>query len=91
MSIHSTRSVRIVSLIAAIVVCALSGTARAETTATRVDSGDYEYRFGDEDLLGGTLSNVGDMYRSRTGFHRVLLVRPRTAFVGHLFKSVENL
>jgi len=90
MSIH-THLARRLSVTCALVVSALCGTARAETTATRVDSGDYEYRFGDEDLLGDTLSNVGDIYKGRAKFHRVILLRPRTAFVTHLFKSVENL
>jgi hypothetical protein len=91
MSIHSTRFARNISMLTLLVTGTLSGNARAEPAATRVDSGDYEYRFGDEDLLGGTLSNVGDMYKGRAKFHRVLLLRPRTAFVSHLFRSVENL
>ncbi len=91
MSIQSTRFVRNMSMVALLVTGTLSGNARAEPAATRVDSGDYEYRFRDEDLLGSTLANVGDMYKGRARFQRVLLLRPRTAFVSHLFKSVEDL
>lgn len=57
----------------------------------RSTPGDYEYRFIDDDLLGNSLANSGDIYKGRAGFHRVLLLRPRTAFVVQLFKSVENL
>jgi hypothetical protein len=63
-----------------------NGTVQSTTTGS-----DYEYRFKDEDLLGNTLANTGDIFRGRAGFHRVLLLRPRTAFIPQLFKSVENL
>ncbi|HEY5956297.1 MAG TPA: hypothetical protein VIV60_07085 [Polyangiaceae bacterium] len=66
--------------------------AGAEPTTTSVaDNGDYSYRFSDEDLLGDTLSEVGDMYRSRPKFARVLLLRPRTSLVVELVESAEQL
>jgi hypothetical protein len=62
------------------------------TTMTSVeDNGDYSYRFTDEDLLGSTLNNVGDMYKSRARFRRVLLLRPRTSLVSEILKSAEQL
>lgn len=71
----------------------VAGTARAEsTTATATsETGDYSYRFADEDLLGGTLANQGDMFRGRPRFARVLLLRPRVTLVAELLKSAEAL
>lgn len=68
-------------------------TVGAETTAPAITkgSGDYSYRFSDEDLLGGTLNHVGDMYRHRPKIARVLLLRPRTSLVQEIFKSAEDL
>ena len=71
----------------------LTQTALAEsTTQTSVaDNGDYSYKFSDEDLLGDTLSEVGDMYRGRPPFKRILLLRPRTSLVSEILKSAEAL
>ncbi|MGE5786794.1 MAG: hypothetical protein ACM3ZE_19530 [Myxococcales bacterium] len=68
-------------------------TAVAEpTTRTEAgDSGDYSYRFSDDDLLGDTIRDVGDMYRGRPKFARVILLRPRTSLVQELLKSAEDL
>lgn len=54
-------------------------------------SNDYEYKFDDEDLLGNSLANSGDMFRGRARFQRVLLLRPRTDLRPQMYKSVENL
>jgi hypothetical protein len=63
----------------------------ATTLPSPSDHGDYAYRFSDEDLLGSTLSEVGDMYRARPKYARVLLLRPRTSLVVELVKSAEQL
>ena len=52
---------------------------------------DYGYKFDDEDLLGSTLANNGDIYAGRKRFQRVLLLRPRTDLRPEIYKSVENL
>ncbi len=65
--------------------------ADATTPVTVADNGDYSYRFSDEDLLGSTLTQVGDMYRNRAKFRRVLLLRPRISLVGEILKSAEDL
>lgn len=82
-------------LVAIVVVLGLcvAQTASAEDTAQTdvAENGDYSYRFSDEDLLGDTLTEVGDMYRGRSKFARVLLLRPRTSLVQELFKSAEEL
>lgn len=80
------------ALVSTLVASSWCGVGHAETAeSTRSASGEYEYRFVDDDLLGNTLTNGGDVYKVRAGFRRVLLLRPRTAFVVQLFKSVENL
>jgi len=89
---HLRSTARKLGFISILVVGSWNGLGRAETTSsTRSESGDYEYRFDDEGLLGNTLANSGDIFKGRARFQRVLLLRPRTAFVQHLFKSVEDL
>jgi len=61
---------------------------RAETAST---GNDYECKFDDDDLLGSSLVNSGDIFRGRAGFQRVLLLRPRTDLRPQMYKSVENL
>jgi hypothetical protein len=68
-----------------------SACAESTTKTSVAGNGDYSYRFTDEDLLGDTLQNVGDMYRGRPKFARVLLLRPRTSLVDELLKSAEAL
>lgn len=55
------------------------------------ENGDYSFRFSDEELLGGTLNNVGDLYRGRPKAARVMLLRPRVSLIQEIVKSVENL
>lgn len=82
-------------LVAAIVLVgsSVAQTAFAESTsrpgAARDDG--YSYQFTDDDLLGDTIRDVGDMYRGRPKFARVLLLRPRTSLVQELLKSAEAL
>lgn len=67
-------------------------TALAEPRARRDAAPEsYSYQFTDDDLLGNTISDVGDMYRGRPKFARVLLLRPRTSLVQELIKSTESL
>jgi hypothetical protein len=68
-----------------------SAWAESATHTNVSENGDYSYRFTDEELLGDTLQNVGDMYRGRPKFARVLLLRPRTSLVNELLKSAEEL
>jgi hypothetical protein len=86
-------TVKLISASTAGLVLFLTQTAFAEsTTQTAVaENGDYSYRFSDEDLLGDTLSQVGDMYRGRPKFARVLLLRPRTNLVSEILRSAEDL
>ncbi len=76
-----------------ILVLLVTNSAWAESTteSSAGENGDYSYRFTDEELLGDTLENVGDMYRGRPKFARVLLLRPRTSLVSELLKSAEEL
>jgi hypothetical protein len=68
-------------------------TAFAEPTVQTQTSenGDYSFRFSDEELLGGTMNNVGDLYRGRPPVPRVMLLRPRISLVQEIVKSAENL
>jgi hypothetical protein len=61
------------------------------TIEMTTEGGDYGYKFKDESLLGSMLASGGDIYRSRKGFQRVLLVRPRTNLIAELIKSAEQL
>lgn len=61
----------------------------SRTGAARDDG--YSYQFTDDDLLGDTIRDVGDTYRGRPKFARVLLLRPRTSLVQELLKSAEAL
>jgi hypothetical protein len=81
------------SLCLVIVVSGLfvTSSAWAEPTTSVAANGDYSYRFSDEDLLGETLTNVGDMFRARHRHPRTLLLRPRTSLVGEILKSAEGL
>jgi hypothetical protein len=86
----SSKSIRISIAVLGLFV---TQTAFAEAThqTTVADNGDYSYRFADEDLLGDTLGQVGDMYRGRPKFARVLLLRPRTNLVSEILQSAEDL
>lgn len=65
--------------------------AEAKTASAVAPNGDYSYSFSDDDLLADTIRDVGDMYRGRPKFARVLLLRPRTSLVQELLKSAEDL
>jgi hypothetical protein len=71
----------------------IAQTAFAEPRSQRNTARDdgYSYQFTDDNLLGDTIRDVGDMYRGRPKFMRVLLLRPRTSLVQELLKSAEAL
>jgi hypothetical protein len=73
------RQLRITVVIFGLFV-AQTAMAEASATTTATDDGDYAYQFTDEALLGDTLGNVGDMYRGRPRFNRVLLIRPASVW-----------
>ena len=56
---------------------------------TKVDS--YGYKFDDEYLLGDTFGSPAAIIKGGPRPHRVMLIRPRTEFVGALLKTVEAL
>jgi hypothetical protein len=88
-----SNSTRFVAICASLFGLFVTQTVLAEsmTKTSTSEGGDYSYRFSDEDLLGGTLNNVGDMYRSRPKVARVMLLRPRTSLVQEILNSVEDL
>lgn len=88
-----SKSIRLVFLATTIFGLFITQTALADsTTETNTEgNGDYSYRFKDEAMLGETLVNFNDIYRSRPGVARVLLLRPRTNLIREILKSAENL
>ena len=70
-----------------------SATASAEkpkdASPARADG--YSYTFTDDALLAGATGILGVPIKSRGPGMRQTLIRPRTAFVVELLKSVENL
>jgi hypothetical protein len=70
-----------------------SATAAAEkpknASAPRTD--EYGYTFTDDALLAGATGVLGVPIKARSLGLRQTLIRPRTAFVVELLKSVENL
>jgi hypothetical protein len=51
----------------------------------------YSYTFTDDALLGGATGVLGVPIKARLVGIRATLIRPRTAFIVELLKSVENL
>jgi hypothetical protein len=51
----------------------------------------YSYTFTDDALLAGATGVLGVPIKSRPPGIRATLIRPRTAFIVELLKSVENL
>jgi hypothetical protein len=79
-----------VSALALAAVGAFSCLGLAEVVErTITDQGD-SMRFDDEQLLGSELSASGDIFRLRPQAKRVTLIRPRTAFITELTKSLED-
>ncbi len=82
-----------------IAVSAFLALASAAPLATADDSGPeettsksgYEYIFHDEPLQAAGLEPVGARIQVASRAARATLIRPRTAFVTELLKSVEHL
>jgi hypothetical protein len=51
----------------------------------------YSYFFESDNLVGDTLGSPPPLLRVRPLHGRVMLLRPRTAFVAELLQSVEAL
>ncbi len=89
---RSARNLIALASLTAVLTLASSAAAEERQGVETTTQGDlYGYKFKDESLLGSTIAPGGDMFTSRRGFHRVLLLRPRTDLIPQLFKSVENL
>ncbi len=68
---------------------ALAGPARAVGSST--GEGDYAYDFFADNLEGSAYGIGGAVIRVRDKVVRRTLIRPRTSFVSHLLKSVEEI
>jgi hypothetical protein len=75
----------------AIVLVSSRGRADPPKNASSVPAGDYSYRFVDDALTAGGFG--GNDARIVVASHviRTTLIRPRTAFVVEMLKTVENL
>jgi hypothetical protein len=69
-------------------ICAMAPTASADPPKK---SQDYEYKFGDEKLLGEGLGALTGKITVRPSGRREVLLRPRVQFVQEMLKSVENM
>ena len=68
-----------------------SAAAFAEVVNVQHKKGQSDYIFDDESLDGESASPYGDWLKVHPPPKRVLLIRPRTAFVHEMIKSVEKL
>jgi hypothetical protein len=85
---------RSIALAAAVVTLAVPALASAQgqkaQAAAPVDDGrGYEYKFEDDDLLGGGIGGDTPMIRVGSKAIRAQLIRPRTSFVPELLKSAD--
>ncbi len=64
--------------------------AAAQPAADAEDGRSYEYKFGDDDLLGNGIGLDTPILRVGTMAIRSQLIRPRTNFVPELLKSAEG-
>jgi hypothetical protein len=87
---HRSQLVRF-TLVALVSFIAQTAWAEPSTRSETRNDGGYSYEFKDDGLLASTISNVGDMYKGRPKFARVLLLRPRVSLVQEIFKSAEDL
>ncbi|MGC4068043.1 MAG: hypothetical protein QM784_26020 [Polyangiaceae bacterium] len=62
----------------------------AETQTTDDENG-YGVVFVDDLMSGDTIEHWGDMHRGRSGYSRVLLIRPRVDLRTQLLQSIEDL
>jgi hypothetical protein len=85
--------------LAAVAALTISATASAQNekpaqaAPAAEEAGDgrgYEYKFGDDDLLGGGIDGDAPIIRVVPGATRSLLIRPRTSFVPELLLSADT-
>jgi hypothetical protein len=86
------------ALCIAVALLTVSSTGRARETFSFTESststnsqGDYGYRFSDDVMQAGVFTPADPRIVVATHVSRTTLIRPRTAFVAELLKSVENL
>jgi hypothetical protein len=70
---------------------AFAPAASADPPAAPKKANNTEYKFGDDDLLGGTISGLTPIIPTVRWSPRQRLLRPRTQFVQEMLKSVENM
>jgi hypothetical protein len=75
----------------ALVAVAPSAAADDSAPVARNNEGGYMYNFRDDPLQAGGLEPLGARIPVLRGAARATLIRPRTAFVVELLKSVEHL
>jgi hypothetical protein len=85
------------ALCIAVALMALSSTSQATETSWALfdppasTQGDYGYRFSDDVMQAGAFTPDDPRIVIATHVSRTTLIRPRTAFVAELLKSVECL
>jgi hypothetical protein len=87
------RKHRWIALSTFMTIAAAAATAAAQDSApaaTKNDAG-YVYNFKDDPLQATGLETLGARIPVLRGAARATLIRPRTAFVVELLKSVEHL
>jgi hypothetical protein len=89
------RRSRLASFCFALAVFGVTSTSRAEKTRADVpfsdSAGGYSYLFTDDVMQAGAFTPNDARVVVASRVQRVTLIRPRTAFVAELLKSVENL
>lgn len=84
-----------VAICLALALLAVSSASRAEKrrpdAASADSSGDYGYVFSDDVMQAGAFTPDDPRIVVALHVQRVTLIRPRTAFVAELLKSVESL
>jgi hypothetical protein len=80
-----------VSAFLVLVFAAPLAAADDSTPAATKDPQGYQYNFGDDPLQAAGLEPLGARIRVASRAARATLIRPRTAFVLELLKSVEHI
>ncbi|MDP9151211.1 MAG: hypothetical protein M3O36_14885 [Myxococcota bacterium] len=90
------RSMRLLGIAFAVVTFSSVGRAKEPASSTpsgplTTVEGGYGYEFSDDVMQAGAFTPEDPRIVVPTHISRVTLIRPRTAFVAELLKSVENL
>jgi hypothetical protein len=92
---HSSRRSIVLALGLSVVTSSVCSTARAERTRdaprSSETSDDYGYVFSDDVMQAGAFTPDDPRITVVMRARRVTLIRPRTAFVAELLRSVESL